>query len=60
MTAKTKPKTKRSRKPKPTYPLKTEEPAFYAKALTPGGRFILAGILLRAAVSVLVRGKALV
>jgi len=54
-------KPKRTRKPKSTYPVQpTEEPAFYAKALTFGGRFILAGILLRAAVSVLVRGKALV
>jgi hypothetical protein len=59
-TTKTKPKTKRTRKTKPTYPVTVDEPAFYAKALTFGGRFILAGILLRAAASVLVRGKALV
>jgi hypothetical protein len=59
-TSKTKPKRK-PRKTKSTYPIQpTEEPAFYAKALTMGGRFILAGVLLRAAASVLVRGKALV
>jgi hypothetical protein len=56
----TKTKPKRTRKPKSTYPIQPEEPAFYAKALTFGGRFILAGILLRAACSVLFRGKALV
>lgn len=61
MTTKTKPKSKRAtRKTKSTFPVTAEEPAFYAKALTVGGRFILAGILLRAACSVLFRGKALV
>jgi hypothetical protein len=58
-TTKTKPKRK-SRKTKSTYPIQPEESAFYARALTVGGRFILAGVLLRAAISVLVRGKALV
>jgi hypothetical protein len=65
MTTKTKTKPKRARKAKSTYPIKypiepEEPPAFYAQAMTLGGRFVLAGVLLRAAVSVLVRGKALV
>jgi hypothetical protein len=61
MTTKTKTKPKRARKAKSTYPIKPEEPpAFYAQAMTLGGRFVLAGVLLRAAFSVLLRGRALV
>jgi hypothetical protein len=59
-TAKPKSAAKRTRKTKPTYPIKVDEPAFYAKALNWSGRFALAGILLRAAFIVLLRGKALV
>jgi hypothetical protein len=59
-TSDTKPRPKRARKPKLTTPVPLEDTPFFLKALTPSGRFILAGLLLRAACSVLIRGRALI
>ena len=60
----TKPKRKRSTKPKkanPSYvPVSQEEPSFYAKAIGVRGRFTLSWMLFCAAVRILIKGRALV
>jgi hypothetical protein len=58
----TKPKTKRKRvsKPKATLPVTTETTSFYAHALTVQGRFVLAWMMFKAAVRILIKGRALV
>ena len=64
MTTQTKPKRKRSSKPRAkskTYPVATNgEPSFFAHALTVQGRFTLSWMLLCAAVRILIKGRALV
>lgn len=63
MTTATKPKRKRTSKPKArktNQPVSAEEPSFFAKALTVRGRFTLAWMMLKAAVRILVKGRALV
>jgi len=58
----TKPKAKRKRvsKPKTTQPITSEVTSFFATALTIQGRFTLAWMLFKAAVRILIKGRALV
>lgn len=61
MTTEAKPKAKRKRAPrKTTNPATVEEPSFYARALSIEGRFALAWMLQKAAIRILIRGRALV
>lgn len=63
MTTQTKPKRRRktTAKPKTTYPVQSDcGPSFFAHALTIQGRFTLAWMLFKAAVRILVKGRALV
>ena len=59
-TAKTKPKRKKSVKSTTTIPVKAEATSFFAHALTIRGRFTLSWMMLKAAVRILINGRALV
>jgi hypothetical protein len=63
MTTQAKPKQRRRKaaaKPKTTIPVTAEATSFFAHALTIQGRFVLAWIMIKAAVRILIKGRALV
>ena len=65
MTTQAKPKQRRRKaaakpKPKTTIPVTAEATSFFAHALTIQGRLVLAWIMIKAAVRILIKGRALV
>lgn len=55
-----KPKRKRAAKPRTTLPVTAEATSFFAHALTIRGRFTLAWMMFKAAVRILIKGRAIV
>lgn len=59
-TTKPKPKRKRAFKPKTTQPVDSEVTSFFAQSLTIQGRLVLSWMMFKAAVRILIKGRALV